>query len=399
MRLRAALLKVHLWLSLAVGLVFAVAAGTGAILSFQHEIDAFLNREVRYEVTGGDIGFERIVEVVGREYPGHRLELLWFPRWNVPTYEASLERGGEWTSVHLDPGSGRILPEAQPASTFTATVVELHTSLLGGEVGHWVVAGTTIASILILLTGAYLWWPGIRRIARGFRVRTGRTAYILNFDLHQVAGILSLPLLLAMSVTGVVLVFPDASSRVVHALFLQEPALQDWTSVRSGAPPPGWTEADRPSQRELLRRAHAEVPGAETFYITWPETPEDPVHVRLQTGIEPKPWGITSRLAFDQFTGELLQVVDPRRMNAPEALVQHWNDRLHFGDFAGHGSRLAYLLACLAGVGLVVTGYVLWWLKRSRKAEGRARREIPSAPQTRGAWRRAPAARQRSIGR
>lgn len=42
-----------------------------------------------------------------------------------------------------------------------------------------------------------------------------------------------------MSVTGVVLAFPDVSNRVVHALFLQTPDTEDWTSVRSAAPPPG----------------------------------------------------------------------------------------------------------------------------------------------------------------
>lgn len=376
MRLRPLLVTVHLWLSFAVGLVFATAAGTGAILTFQHEIDAYLNRDAGYAVTPGDVGFERVAERVRAAHPEHRLELLWFPRWDKPYYEAMLVGpGGADTTQVVDPGTGALLAPVPAASRFTEVVVELHTSLLGGETGRWVVVGTTIASLVILLTGAVLWWPGLRRLASGFTVRPRRTAYILQFDLHRVSGIVALPFLLVMCVTGIFMVFPEFANRVVHAAWLRGPSdLQAWNEVRSAPAPAGWSEAQRPSHAELLRRAHREVPGARTFYVTFPAEPDEPVHVRLQTGIEPRPFGITSRLAFDQYTGELIQVIDPRRMSTPDAITQHWNDRLHFGDFAGAASKLVYLLACLVGAGLVVTGFVMWWLKRRSRNLGRERR-------------------------
>lgn len=61
-------------------------------------------------------------------------------------------------------------------------------------------------------------------------------------------------------------------------------------------------------------------------------------------------------------------------MSTPEALVQRWNARLHFGDFAGAFSKILYLVSRLIGVGLVVTGYVLWWLKPSRRTAAAKRR-------------------------
>ena len=84
-RIRPALVLLHRWVSLAVGVVFAVAAGTGALLTFQHEIDGWLHRDARPAVTAGDVGFERVVQAVRRDHPGERLDLLWFPRWNNPT--------------------------------------------------------------------------------------------------------------------------------------------------------------------------------------------------------------------------------------------------------------------------------------------------------------------------
>lgn len=366
MRLRPLLLRLHLWLSLAVGVVFAVAAGTGAILVFQHEIDAWLNRGAVYPVTPGNVGFEAVEGVLRREFPEHRLDLLWFPRWNAPYYEAMLS--GRDEPVVVDPGSGALLAPLGERNTFVDTVAHLHTSLLGGDVGYWIVVGTTILSLVILVTGVFLWWPGIRRFFSGFRVRTGRTFYMLSFDLHQVTGILAFPFLLAMCVTGIFMAFPEFANRAVHAAFLRPPSqLAAWNEVRQPPPPAGWTEADRPAGGRLLEAAHREVPGARTFYITYPEGPDEPVHVRLQTGIEPKPFGITSRLAFDQYTGELLQVIDPRRNTLPERIQEEWTHSLHFGDFGGVTSKVLYLLACVVGTGLVVTGFVIWGIKRRRK--------------------------------
>lgn len=366
-RIRPLLFTLHLWLGLAVAAVWTVAAGTGAVLAFQHEIDAWLQRGARPAVTPGDAGWERIAAEVRGRHPGERLAILWFPRWNSPVYEALLEKGEDSRTVQVDPGTGREIAPVSPQSRFTEVATELHTSLLAGERGAWVVRVTTALSLVLLASGAVLWWPGLRRMARGFRVRTGRTSYILNFDLHGVAGILALVPLTVMCVTGVFMAWPEVGNRVVHAAFLRPPSdLDAWERVRSASPPPGWTEGRRPRHADLLARAHAEVPGAQTFYITWPGTPDEPVHVRLQTGIDPRPWGITSRLAFDQYTGRLIQVIDPRRMTRPDAVVQHWNERLHFGDFAGAWSRAAYLLACLAGVLLAPTGIAMWWLKRRR---------------------------------
>jgi uncharacterized iron-regulated membrane protein len=381
MRLRPLLFQLHLWVGLAVAAVWTVATGTGAVLAFQHEVDAWLLRDQPVAVTPGDVGWERVAAELRARHPDERLALLWFPRWNNPTYEALLERGEESRTVQVDPGTGREIPPVAIQSRLSEVAAELHTSLLAGERGAWVVRVTTALSLALLLSGLFLWWPGVRRLARGFRVRTGRTGYILNFDLHGVAGALAFVPLLAMCVTGVFMAWPQVANRVVHAAFLRPASdLEAWDRVASAPPPAGWTEADRPRHAELLRRAHAEVPGARTFYVTWPDTPDEPVHVRLQTGIEPRPWGITSRLAFDQYTGRLIQVIDPRRMTAPEAVVQHWNDRLHFGDFAGAWSKALYLLACLAGTILAPTGVAMWWLRRRAQARGRIRRTERPGP-------------------
>ncbi|MFB6279178.1 MAG: PepSY-associated TM helix domain-containing protein [Salinibacter sp.] len=369
---RTILVKIHLWLSFAVGAVFIVAAGTGAILAFDHEIDTYLNRDVTYPVTEGDVGFKTVADSLRSAYPNMELAGIWFPRWNKPYYEgAMVGEDGAWNMHVVDPGTGRLIEPSGEKSAFTDVVKNLHVTLLGGDIGWWVVVVTTGLSIVILVTGVFLWWPKLRHTFDVLTVR-GRSGYLFNYDLHQVSGILAFLPLLAMCVTGVFLAFPKAGNAIIHAAFLESPSdVQAWNEVEQPPPPDGWTEADRLPPEYFLEKAHEEVPGAKTFYIMYPLDEDEVFHVRLQTGIEPKPFGITSRLAFDQYTGDLLQVIDPRRMSLPNQLNTYWVHRLHFGDFGGAASKMLYLLACIVGVVSTITGFIIWWMKRQRKQKGK----------------------------
>lgn len=368
-RLRRAFLAVHRWLTFLLGLVLVLAGGSGALLVYQYEIDYALNGD-RYQPTPGDIGWREVRSVVRESYPEARLDLIWWPRWNAPVYEAHMERAdGSFVTVPVDPGSGKILTGEREPNRVMDAVNSFHTTLLAGDAGYWLVILSTAAGLLLAVTGLYLWWPGIRRVLSGLRIRRGRSFYIFNYDLHQVVGTVGAPVVILMCATGLVMTVPDATTTFLHTVTGVEPPPEVyWTAVRSGPRPEGFSEADRPDPDEVLRRAHEEVPGAETFYITFPAEPEDPIHVRLQTGIDPKPFGIVSRLAYDQYTGELIQVVDPRRNRTRAKVIEEWIDPLHMGRFGGHLGRMIYVLVCASMLLLFVGGLYIWWEKRRRIA-------------------------------
>ena len=54
----------------------------------------------------------------------------------------------------------------------------------------------------LALSGVWLWWPGLQHWVRGVRVRWRKGRYARDYDLHQVPGMISLPLLLLWAVTG-----------------------------------------------------------------------------------------------------------------------------------------------------------------------------------------------------
>jgi len=368
--LRRVLLAVHRWLTFLLGTVFVLAAGSGALLVYQHEIDYALNGD-RYDPTPGDVGWREVRRVAEEAYPEARLDLIWWPRWNAPVYEAYMERpDGGFVTVPVDPGTGKILTGDQEPNRIMDAVNSFHTTLLAGDVGYWLVVFSTAAGLLLAVTGLYLWWPGIRRFFGGFRIRRRRSFYIFNYDLHQVVGTVGAPVVIFMCVTGLAMTMHGAVDSFLYRVAgEEEPEEVYWNQVKSAPPPPDLAEEDRPDPDEILRRAHAEVPGAETFYITFPSEPDDPIHVRLQTGIDPKPFGIVSRLAYDRYTGELIQVVDPRRQPREVSATWKWIDLLHMGRFGGHVGRGVYILVCLSMILLFAGGLYIWWEKRRRARE------------------------------
>jgi len=61
---------------------------------------------------------------------------------------------------------------------------------------------TALLLVFLALSGIWLWWPTIRHFRRGVRIRWGRNRYARDYDLHQVIGMIALPLLLLWAVTG-----------------------------------------------------------------------------------------------------------------------------------------------------------------------------------------------------
>jgi uncharacterized iron-regulated membrane protein len=366
------MLVTHRWLTFLLGVVLVLVAGSGALLVYQHDIADYLN-EGRYEVTPGDVGWRTVKKNVEGHYPDMHLGILWWPQPDKPVYEAGFYGEDDaFKRLTVDPGTGKIITGAGEPNRIMSTVQSFHTTLLSGTIGFWVVIASTVAGLFLAVTGVYLWWPGIKHLLRSLRVR-GRSFYTLNYDLHQVTGTLTAPVFLLMCLTGIAIGFPDATTAVFYTLTGEEqPDKVYWSEVKSAPKPPDFEPSDRPDYDRLLKRAHNEIPGARTFYVTFPEEPRDPIHIRLHTGQTPEPWGIVSRLAYDRYTGDLIQVVDPRRNTTLAADAKEWVHPLHYGRFAGHWGRGLYIATCIVVIGLFGGGLYIWWAKRQRRRSGKA---------------------------
>ena len=99
-------------------------------------------------------------------------------------------------------------------------LVKLHTTLLAGGTGR-IVNGIGGATLTVLcLTGAIIWWPGIKHWRRSLTVSWGVHFARINWDLHSALGVWCFLFVLLWGVSGVYFAFP----RWFDALFLVDPA-------------------------------------------------------------------------------------------------------------------------------------------------------------------------------
>jgi uncharacterized iron-regulated membrane protein len=95
---------------------------------------------------------------------------------------------------------------------------DLHDNLLSGQTGRTINGFGAIALLLLILSGAVLWWPGRTRWRRSLLVpRPSRTRRFF-WHLHSALAFWGLVLLLGWAVTGIYFAFPDPFNDLFDAL-------------------------------------------------------------------------------------------------------------------------------------------------------------------------------------
>ena len=99
-------------------------------------------------------------------------------------------------------------------------LVKVHTNLLAGSVGR-VVNGIGGGSLTLLcLTGAIIWWPGLKYWRRSLQVNWRASFPRINWDLHSAFSFWCFAFVLLWGITGFYFAFPQAFS----ILFVLDPA-------------------------------------------------------------------------------------------------------------------------------------------------------------------------------
>ncbi len=364
--------RVHLVLGLALGLVLIAVAGSGAALVFRDEIRALdpVARELATAWDGtGDMGFSAARDLARAHRPDHTLELLWFPNEARPYYEAAYLSPDGQNFVgyfRFHPSSGVELPQSN--SPVLEWIEHFHVNLHLGEFGAFLVNWCTLLFSLILLTGLYLWWPGMKPHL-WLAIRRGK---LRLWDAHRVLGFCATIPLLVMMFSGVVFVFPLAQQAIYLATGKLPPdsAGVDLYALKSSVPTTATERAAPVSDEALLARAiEISPPDAFIFYLTFPVAPDETRQVRLQRGYHPFPYGEVHRVFFDQYTGEVLGHLRPDGSLAGRYLAVV-NSELHYGTFGGLFTKILWFGACSLVPFFAVTGVLLW----RRRSRGQRRR-------------------------
>ncbi len=202
------LFNIHLILSIVFSIPLLVMGVTGAILSYQHELEALINAgSKKVEKTGEMQSVEKILQSFSEQTGVKQPVRLVVPKSNDEAFVIYANRNDAYL---VDPYTAQIIGKDR-GTGFVLTVMSLHRNLglaLSGnktaaEIGKQIVGASAVAMILLVISGVWLHFPRLRRkfieaIKPNFKLKK----YALFYNLHTSLGSLSAVIYLLICLTG-----------------------------------------------------------------------------------------------------------------------------------------------------------------------------------------------------
>ena len=202
--------KFHLWVSVPFGLVISITCFTGALLVFEDEIASLCGKGVATVIPAGEpLSLNVVADRVGATLPSDvEVKGIVIPNSPDEAYKVNLSKPKK-AAVYVNQYTGEVIGKDERLSFFQ-NVFRLHRWLMDSNPGEgkifWgkmIVGASTLAFVVILITGLVIWWPRNRKMLKNrmlIAVKRGKNRFW--YDLHVAGGFYTLLLLLAMTLTG-----------------------------------------------------------------------------------------------------------------------------------------------------------------------------------------------------
>jgi uncharacterized iron-regulated membrane protein len=231
--LRKALFQVHLWTGIGLGLYVLLMSVSGSALIFRRELTKSLAREPRVAArSGARMSEEELKQAAKSAYPGYEVTRVSLRKNPDQAAEIWLERRGKKLQRLFNPYTGADLGDSlRLGFRFVLWLVDLHDNLLAGQAGRLVNAAGGIFTLLLALTGAVIWWPGIDTWRRSLSFRWKTNPKGFNWTLHSALGFWTFAFFFMWAISGIYLSIPTKFNAAVDFL---EPLNPSSRSLRFG---------------------------------------------------------------------------------------------------------------------------------------------------------------------
>lgn len=216
---RKFLLKLHLWLSLPLGIIIMLICLSGATLVFKNEIRNALGmpkvvaphgKSGKGGKDGKTASLQQEKATVSHQCSPNGCSQCPSKEVCHPSASAKVDASVKSNEAVKEKTSvvGKSSSKDTPYGTttkrdFFSYVTKFHTGLLMGSVGKLIVTYTTLFFVFILLSGIFIFLPGNgKQLRQRFMVEWGKGAKRRLFDLHVSLGWWTLLWLLLLAVTG-----------------------------------------------------------------------------------------------------------------------------------------------------------------------------------------------------
>ncbi len=379
--LRKVLLKLHLYISLWLGVFLALAGLTGSLLVYDHALDKWLNSETM-QVEAGQQHLP-LLDLIAAANQGSPVKAppsyITIPeepddalivRYQIP--EKGKKHKGmnhHFHEVMVNPYTGQVLGDRDRNDSLMSIIVRLHANLLVGDTGKLIMGITALLALVLTISGIYLWWPKLSKLKQALVIKRNASFTRFNFDLHKTVGIYTAIVMLAVSLSGVYFNLPGVFKPVVD-YFSPLDGMSGMSAMMGGVK----SETDTGtalSPEAVISAVEAAYPGILVQRIFFPANPEDSYRVSARQADEIRSNGATT-IWLDQYSGKFLKVRDPKLFNAGTAFT-NLQLPLHNGEILGTPGRIMVLITGLAPLLLMITGVIHWLKKRKAKRSHNAR--------------------------
>jgi uncharacterized iron-regulated membrane protein len=381
--LRRLAAQVHRYAGLTVGLFIVILGVSGSVAVYWNELTQFFSPQYRIAAPADRYApLQDVMNALHAAHPDRKdpwsvdypfAENRHAPAWAV--YEEPEERSGVHESplyVAINPYTAEIIGEFYWGDTPVSWIFNVHSVLAiqSSDIGEQIVGVVGFMLFLMSVSGIYLWWPAGRFTRRQFMATPAGSGRGFEFELHKLAGFYISIVFLVVSVTGMIIVWPLEAAKAVGAIRpLNMPLIEEYETPhvtrRPGVQPVPFDA--------VLEKARALFPGAEFRHALMPSpggTEAYGVTLRQPQERFDRMYPET-KLWMDQYSGEVIEVVDATEFNFSRSLLGYNRYAFHNGSALGEAGRFVVFLAGLLPLFLYVTG-IRQWLRLRRRVAGPA---------------------------
>ncbi len=364
-RARVAVRRLHLWLGLTIGLVFALTGLTGSALVFYPELEAMVSAPLRAVPAGArPDSWQAVVDTLHRSCPDRpgawRIEVTpgggAIPVRYYDPPETRAPRRFAPLLVWVDPVGQKLVRSGFWGGTVVTWLYDLHYRLLLDAPGGTVMGVAGIVMLALIVSGVWAWWPRPDGWRRALRFKRHAVPVRRLYDLHKTIGLASVVVLLPVTVTGVMLDLPDQTRALVATAGPLYRAPTPIVAARPGALP-----LDR-----LVAIAQAHVPDGRLAWIETAAGPTGTVRVNLSRPGEPSRRFPRTNIWLDPHDGRIVARRDGLAGSAGDTVL-NWLHPVHGGEAAGLAGRWLVFLSGLAPAALLLTGWLRWRTRPSHR--------------------------------
>ncbi|MFC4700190.1 PepSY-associated TM helix domain-containing protein [Glaciecola siphonariae] len=362
--MRKRLFKWHSLLAIWLMLPVLIVSLTGSVLVFKVEIDSALRPHhmvVTPDASSQRLSIDQLMSTITEKHPDYVLSgwELFDDKARSDTAYVIKKHSDTWFKIYIDQYSGQILSAPQTMEHYiTDWLLELHYAFLLHFNGTVIGALVGLVMLFLGISGIILYRKFWQKI---FTLRWAAAKRILFSDVHKLIGIITSPIFILISFTGVYWNVSIILHEVIeHGFEPEHPAIS--------AP---YHNAD--ISFEQLRQHNGKL--INSFEATYLAIPNEPgMHITFFGDVDtsnPFLSQYASAITYDKDSGELISSYDIRE----QGVLAKFDDstrKLHFGYFAGIWSKIVWCVVGLAPVLLSVSGLVMYLMRKSPTKRRRA---------------------------